>query len=116
MGGRRWVVDRLGSLSGIAPDIVRLADVELLLVVAVGGAFVWDEDSRCARECRLGSGLTALLLALLMTSGLCLLSSLPGRCREFSVSVAGLLAIECLRLVIRLELSLESMMGYLPFM
>ena len=119
-GGRRWVVDRVAvaSLSGMAPDMVRLVDVEFLLAVEVGTAFVCDEDSRCARECRLGSDLTALglLLALLMTSGLCLLSSLPGRCIELSVSVPGLLAIEYLRLVLRLELPLESMIGYRSFM
>ena len=117
-GGRRWVVDKLVSLSGIAPDIVGLADMELLLVVAVVGAFVCDEDSRCARECRLGSGLVTpvLLVVLMMTSGLRLLSSLPGRWSEPSVSVAGLLAIENLRLVLRLELSLESMIGYRSFM
>jgi hypothetical protein len=100
--------------------MVRLADVEFLpaVVVEVGTAFVCDEDSRCARECRLGSDLTALglLLALFMTSGLCLLSSLPGRCIELSVSVPGLLAIEYLRLVLRLEFPLESMIGYRSFM
>ena len=110
----------MASLSlRMAPDMVRLVDVEFLAtVVEVGIAFVCDEDSRCARECRLGSDLTALglLLVLLMTSGLCLLSSLPGRCIELSVSVPGLLAIEYLRLVLRLELPLESMIGYRSFM
>ena len=113
MGGRRWVVDRLASLSGMAPEMAGLVDVEV-----IGSATVCDEESRCAREWRLGSCLTALILLLvvLMTSGLCLLSSLPGRCRELSVSIAWLLAIECLRLVLRLELSLESMIGYRSFM
>ena len=89
-GGRRWLVAGIVSLSGMAPDMVRLSDVVCLDAAVVGTAFVCDEDSRCAREWRLGSGLTtlALLLVILMTSGHCLLLSLPGRCKEHSVSVA----------------------------
>jgi hypothetical protein len=57
-----------------------------------------------------------LLLEVTVPLTLSLLSSLPGTCNGRSVSVPALLAIEALRLVRLLELSLVSIMGYRSFM
>ena len=83
----------------------------------VNGCFDLEKDSRFASEWRLGNNLEApLLLEFTVPLALCLLSSLPGICNERSVSVPALLPIEHFRLVRRLELPLDSTMGYRSFM
>jgi hypothetical protein len=94
-----------------------LSDTGSVVPVDVNGCFGLEQDSRFAREWRLGNDLEApLLLEVTVPLTLCLLSSLPGICSERSVSVPALLPIEHLRLVRRLELPLDSTMGYRSFM